>query len=126
MPDRTRFAPSSFAELFVGSLVIQFLVILRDATDSEASKRRQAIGPQHRARAEKLQERGHMVMGGAVLGEDGMPVGSAAFVQFESRAALDEWFTTDPYRTANVWASMEVHEIRIAAHYGVKPPCEPK
>lgn len=59
-------------------------------------------------------------MGGALLDETGTAIGSAAFVQFDSRIEVEEWFNTDPYRLANVWDSMEVHEIRIAAHYRVR------
>lgn len=102
----------------------QFLVILRDAKDPGTAARREAAGPEHRARAEQYQARGHLVMGGPVLDAAGKPMGSAAFVQFESRAALDAWFESDPYRLAGVWASMEVLDVRLAAHYGVKPPVE--
>lgn len=103
------------------STAIQFLVILRDASDAEAGERRQAAGPHHRARAATFQARGHLLLGGALLNEAGTAVGSAAFVQFGSREELDEWFNTDPYRLSNVWASMEVYDLRIAAHYGIRP-----
>jgi uncharacterized protein YciI len=100
---------------------MQFLVFLRDAIDPQTPKRRAATRPLHLARAEQFQHRGCLVMGGALLDEDGNAIGSAAFVQFENRAELDEWFNTDPYRINNVWASMEVHDFRIAPHYKVKP-----
>ncbi len=100
---------------------MQFLIFLRDAQDPDVLARRMEARPRHLARAEKFQERGHLVMGGALLDEKGNAIGSAAFIQFETRAELDEWFETDPFRLANVWASMEVHDFRIAPHYHVKP-----
>lgn len=100
---------------------MQFLVFLRDATDPQTPERRAATRPLHLARAEQFQHRGCLVMGGALLDDHGNAIGSAAFVQFESRAELDDWFNTDPYRINHVWASMEVHDFRIAPHYDVKP-----
>lgn len=100
---------------------MQFLVIMRDGTDDEAAARRQRARPAHLESAAAYQEKGHFLIGGAVLNEAGDMIGSAAVVQFETRAELDAWLATDPYSTGDVWRSVEVLPYRVAPHYAVPP-----
>ncbi|MGE0726023.1 MAG: YciI family protein, partial [Alphaproteobacteria bacterium] len=75
---------------------MQFLVIMRDGSDADAPARRQRARPAHLESAAALQAKGHFLIGGALLDDDGGMIGSAAVVQFESRAELDAWLATDP------------------------------
>ena len=70
----------------------------------------------------RLQAEGHLLIGGALLGDDGGMIGSAAVAEFDSREALDEWLRTDPYVTGDVWRDIEVLPYRVAPHYDFGQP----
>jgi len=40
-------------------------------------------------------------------------IGSTLYMNFESRAALDQWLQSDPYVTGGVWVDIEVKPIRL-------------
>lgn len=91
-----------------------YLVVARDGTDNEAPARRIAARPAHFAAAKPMIESGEMVKGGAILDDDGKMIGSAMMVNFKSRAELDAWLTTDPYKVEDVWRTIEVTPMLIA------------
>ncbi len=93
---------------------MEFLVIIKDATDPEALDRRLAVRPAHfeRARAEK--KKGILRMGGAILDEHDQMIGSSLYVEIESREALQQWLQDDPYTKGNVWQNFEIIPMRIA------------
>jgi uncharacterized protein len=97
---------------------MQWLIIARDGSDEGAPERRQAARPAHLENAARLQEQGHLLIGGALLDEDGRMIGSAAVAQFATREDLDAWLRTDPYVTGGVWQEIEVIPYRVAPHYG--------
>lgn len=101
---------------------MQFLIIARDGSDAEALQRRLAVREAHLANAARLQAEGHLLIGGALLGDDGGMIGSAAVAEFDSREALDEWLRTDPYVTGDVWRDIEVLPYRVAPHYDFGQP----
>ena len=68
-------------------------------------------------RAARLQEAGHLLMGGAILDDAGRMIGSAAVAQFDTREELDEWLRTDPYVTGGVWRDIQVIPYRVAPHF---------
>ena len=75
---------------------MQFLLIAYDGTDGGAAERRQAARPAHIVRVSELKEAGHIRIGGAILDDDGAPVGSAAVFEFADRAAFDRYLEADP------------------------------
>lgn len=95
---------------------MQFLVIMRDGSDAEALERRMKARPAHLEHAKVLKKEGRIVVGGPLMDGEGSDkmVGSFSVVDFPSRAELDEWLETDPYRKGDVWRSFEVMPIRIA------------
>ena len=101
---------------------MQWLIIARDGTDERALERRMAVRQAHLANAAKLQARGHLLVGGALVNEDGRMIGSACIAQFATRAELDEWLRTDPYVTGDVWRDIQIMPYRVAPHYDF-PPC---
>jgi uncharacterized protein YciI len=92
----------------------QYLVIAYDGTDPEAPARRQAARPAHLEFVRPMVEKGELVAGGAILDEEGRMIGSAVFVDFPDRAALDAWLERDPYVTGGVWQRIEVKPFRLA------------
>ncbi len=93
---------------------MQFILIAYDGTDDAAPGRRQAARPAHIARVTKLKEAGHIRIGGAILDDDGNPIGSAAVFEFESRAELDRMLAEDPYITEGVWRDITIVPYRAA------------
>jgi uncharacterized protein YciI len=65
----------------------QYLVIMRmgDTKDPEIQRKRAELRDAHLKRAADFRDRGHVIIGGAVLDADGTPAGSAAIARFETR-----------------------------------------
>ena len=100
---------------------MQWLIIAHDGTDSAARERRVAARAAHLENASRLQADGHLLIGGALVDDEGHMIGSAAVAQFETRAELDHWLRTDPYVTGGVWQDIQVLPYRVAPHYDVAP-----
>ena len=49
-----------------------------------------------------LQDAGHVIMGGALINEDGQMIGTDAVAQCATREERDRWLAADPYMTAEV------------------------
>ena len=90
-----------------------FTVIARDADDEGALERRGVVRDAHIEQVNAGIETGQNIMGAAMLNDNGDMCGSVMTVQFENRAALDEWLKTEPYVTGNVWQDIEVIECKI-------------
>jgi uncharacterized protein YciI len=101
---------------------MQWLIVARDGEDAGAEARRLAARPAHLENAARLQARGHLLLGGALVDDAGRMIGSACVAQFATRAELDDWLRTDPYVTGGVWQDIEVMPYRVAPHYEV-PAC---
>lgn len=99
---------------------MQFLVTAYDGTDPEAPTRRRAVREAHLAGARELTEKGHFLIGGALLNDSGEMIGSALVCEFPSRAELDAWLESDPYVTGDVWRTIEVVPFRAAVTAGRK------
>ena len=93
---------------------MQFVVIARDGTDPDALVRRQAVRPHHLDGIQPLVDAGNILVGGAMLDDDGNMLGSVLLVDFPSRADLDAWIDHDPYVTDGVWQQIEVDPFRVA------------
>ena len=100
---------------------MQFVVIARDGTDDEAPARRRAVRPTHLEAIQPFVDAGNVLVGGAILSENGEMVGSM-LLEFVDRAALDAWIERDPYVTGDVWREIEVRPFRAAV--GVWRPDE--
>lgn len=93
---------------------MQFLVTAYDGKDKQAQERRAAARPDHIEGAKALQEAGHILIGGAILDEEGNMVGSSMVVEFENQEELEKWVNNDPYVTGNVWQEIYVSPFRVA------------
>ena len=93
---------------------MQFLVTAYDGKDDGALDRRMSVRKAHINGANVLKEAGHLIAGGAILDEAEQMIGSAMFVEFDSKAELDQWLASDPYVTGNVWQDISVLPIRLA------------
>ena len=93
---------------------MQFLVTAYDGKDDGALNRRMSVREAHINGASQLKEAGHLIAGGAILDEAEQMIGSTMFVEFDSKAELDQWLASDPYMTGNVWQDISVLPIRLA------------
>lgn len=93
---------------------MQFMVTAYDGKDEDALDRRLSVRDAHIEGAHQLKADGHLIAGGAILDESEKMIGSTMFVEFDSKAELDQWLATDPYVTGNVWQDISVLPIRLA------------
>lgn len=93
---------------------MQFLVVARDGTDEDAIERRRRVRPLHLESIRVFVDRGHVLVGGAILSEAGEMVGSMLLVDFPDRAGVDAWLAGDPYVTEDVWRTVEITPFRTA------------
>jgi uncharacterized protein YciI len=101
----------------------QYLVIMRmgNTKDPEIQRKRAELRDAHLKRAASFRDRGHVIIGGAVLDADGTPSGSAAIARFETRAEVDAWLKDDPWTKAGVWTDFEIIPFKISENYQVPP-----
>ena len=93
---------------------MQFLVTAYDGKDAAAPARRAKARPAHIEGAKALKEKGHILIGGAILDEAGAMIGSSMVLEFDTRDALDAWLNQDPYITGNVWQDVTVLPFKVA------------
>lgn len=92
---------------------MQFLVCGYDGDDEGALERRLAARPGHLAMGDELTAKGNMLVGVALLDDDGRMVGSAIVVDFPSRDDVDAWLAVEPYVVGDVWRRVEVTACRV-------------
>lgn len=92
----------------------QYIIYAWDGTDDQVLERRMQTRPLHFGKARWLKEKGHFIMGGAMLDEAGNMKGSMMVVQFDTAEQLQDWLDTEPYLLNKVWQKIEVHPFRIA------------
>jgi uncharacterized protein YciI len=93
---------------------MQFLVTAKDGTDDDAVERRKRVRPTHLEAIAPLVEDGHVLVGGAILNDDGDMIGSMLLVEFPDRSGVDAWLERDPYVTGDVWRDIDVRPFRAA------------
>jgi uncharacterized protein YciI len=76
-----------------------------------ALETRLATRPQHLA---YLAESKILKLAGALLDDDGNPVGSILIVETDDKAAAQAQADNDPYTAAGVFESVEIHAWRLA------------
>ena len=87
---------------------MQFLLLAYDGENK--LEKRLEVRPQHLANLPK----DHVICAGGLLTENtGQMKGSAMVMEFESRAALDEYLRTEPYVVAGVWEKMTVEPMNV-------------
>jgi uncharacterized protein len=94
---------------------MQFVVMAWDGTDEGALDRRLATRPRHLERIEPFVDSSNVLVGGAILDDDGRMIGSVLVMDFDTRDELDDWLRNDPYTTEGVWQRVDVRPYRAAA-----------
>src|SRR3954454_13662876 len=100
----------------------QFLLLATDYTDTETYSRRLLVREEHLARAKVSKERGFMIMGGAILADQGpnvessserKMVGSLMIFEAESEEQIRQEIEQDPYVINKVWERYEIWPFKM-------------
>lgn len=91
-----------------------FLVLAKDGTDAGAPERRQRVREAHLEGVKPAVEDGSLQLGGAILDDAGVMIGSALLVETESREALMDLLKGDIYSREGVWQSFEIYPFKRA------------
>jgi len=94
--------------------MLQYVIIARDGNDANALERRMNARPNHFKGARILKDNNNLVLGGAILDDNGKMAGSVMIVQFETEEAMRKWFNNEPYVTERVWQSIELKPFKVA------------
>lgn len=92
----------------------QYLITGYDYTDGEALERRMSVRAQHLENVRKLKESGNYILGGAILDDKGMMIGSSMVLQFLTDEELEAWRENEIYITAKVWEQTDIRSFRLA------------
>ena len=95
---------------------MQFLVKAYDGPDM--LEKRMTVRPLHLEGMEKLGRQ--IICAGGLLDEEGKMKGSALVMEFEDRAALDEYLRHETYVVENVWQRIEVEVMNVVLVNGEK------
>ena len=95
---------------------MQFLV---KAYDGEGMlEKRMEVRPRHLEGMKALGQQ--IICAGGLLDKEGRMKGSALVMEFESRAALDEYLENEPYVVESVWQKVEVETMNVVLLNGKK------
>lgn len=88
---------------------MQFIVTAYDGEN--VLEKRMAVRPKHLQGMNELGE--HIVCAGGLLDDEGKMKGSVLVLDFEDRAALDEYLKNEPYVTEQVWEKIDVQTVNV-------------
>ena len=95
---------------------MQFLI---KAYDGEGVlEKRMEVRPRHLEGMKALGKQ--IICAGGLLNEEGRMKGSALVMEFENRAALDEYLKNEPYVAESVWQKVEVETMNVVLVNGEK------
>ncbi len=95
---------------------MQFIVKAYDGPDM--LEKRMAVRPRHLEGMNKLGKQ--IICAGGLLDENGKMKGSALVMEFDNRAALDEYLKNEPYVVEGVWQKIDVEVINVVLVNGEK------
>lgn len=93
----------------------QYLITAYDFTDEKALERRMTARPSHLDKAKAMKAAGEIIIGGAIINDEGQMIGSSVIIEMENRAAIDKWLAEEPYVTGKVWDKIMIQEFKVAA-----------
>ena len=99
-----------------GSYRMQYIIKAYDGENM--LDKRMAVRPRHLEGMDKLGK--HIIVAGGILDEAGKPKGSVLVLEFDSRAALDEYLANEPYVVEHVWEKVEVETMNVVIVNGEK------
>ena len=95
---------------------MQFIITAHDGENM--LDKRMAVRPRHLESMAKLGE--HIVCAGGLLDDEGKMKGSVLILDFEDRAALDDYLKNEPYVVEHVWEKIEIETLNVVIVNGKK------
>ena len=95
---------------------MQFIITAHDGENM--LEKRMAVRPRHLEGMAKLGK--HIVLAGGLLDDEGKMKGSVLILDFEDRAALDDYLKNEPYVVERVWEKIEIETINVVIVNGEK------
>ena len=95
---------------------MQFIITAHDGENM--LDKRMAVRPRHLEGMAKLGE--HIVCAGGLLDDEGKMKGSVLILDFEDRAALDDYLKIEPYVFELVWEKIEIETVNVVIVNGKK------
>ena len=95
---------------------MQFIITAHDGEN--VLDKRMAVRPRHLEGMAKLGE--HIVCAGGLLDDEGKMKGSVLILDFEDRAALDNYLKNEPYVVEHVWEKIEIETVNVVIMNGTK------
>ena len=93
---------------------MQFIVTAHDGENM--LDKRLAVRARHLDGMAKLGK--HVVCAGGLLDDKGKMKGSVLILDFENRAALDDYLKSEPYVVEHVWEEIKVETINVVIMSG--------
>ena len=95
---------------------MQFIITAHDGENM--LDRRMAVRPRHLEGMAKLGK--HIILAGGLLDDEGKMKGSVLILDFEDRAALDDYLKNEPYVVEHVWEKIELETMNVVIVNGEK------
>ena len=95
---------------------MQFIITAHDGENM--LEKRMAVRPRHLEGMAKLGE--HIVCAGGLLDDEGKMKGSVLILDFENRAALDDYLKNEPYVAEHIWEKIEIETANVVIVSGKK------
>lgn len=92
--------------------------IIRAYDGEGALEKRMAVRPRHLEGMKALGKQ--VICAGGLLDEEGRMKGSALVMEFENRAALEAYLSSEPYVTGGVWEKIEIEPMNVVLIRGEK------
>ena len=95
---------------------MQFIIKAYDGENM--LEKRMAVRPRHLENIAKV--KGKVLCAGGLLDEEGKMKGSVMIMDFESKAMLDEYLSSEPYIIEHVWEKVEAEPMNVVILNGEK------
>ena len=95
---------------------MQFIITAHDGENM--LDRRMTVRPRHLEGMAKLGK--HIILAGGLLNDEGKMKGSVLILDFEDRAALDDYLKNEPYVVERVWEKIEIEAMNVVIVNGEK------
>ena len=95
---------------------MQFIITAHDGEN--VLDKRMAVRPRHLEGMAKLGD--HIICAGGLLDDEGKMKGSVLILDFEDRAALDNYLKNEPYVVEHVWETIEIETVNVVIVNGKK------
>ena len=95
---------------------MQYIITAHDGENM--LEKRMSVRPRHLEGMAKLGK--HIVCAGGLLDDEGKMKGSVLILDFEDRAALDDYRKNEPYVIEHVWEEIKVEVMNVVIVNGEK------